>query len=292
MPKTTLRSGLKIHYQRVGQGPDLVMIHGLTGNLAVWHLKIVPLLMDHFRILTYDLRGHGYSDVPTSGYTATDMAGDLENLLDALGIKRAQLVGHSFGADIALYCALRDPGRVLKVAAIEAALPALIHLRTRHDWIGWAYWAEVLEQSGVTVPPEHRCDLDYMIRLSLNLPKKWGPLRGLPRDPKAFLRVLDGTSLARDYEVIGDLTLENIPRIQTPVCLIYAEGSAFLGSHDYLQAHLPSARSILLPSTEWGHFGPLEQPEVVVGHLMDALAPHSATGNSRLAAASRARLGA
>ena len=45
------------------------MIHGLTGNLAVWHLKIIPMLWDHFRILTYDLRGHGYSDVPPTGYT-------------------------------------------------------------------------------------------------------------------------------------------------------------------------------------------------------------------------------
>jgi pimeloyl-ACP methyl ester carboxylesterase len=292
MPKATLRSGLKIHYLRVGQGPDLVMIHGLTGNLAVWHFKIVPLLVDHFRILTYDLRGHGYSDVPAAGYTTGDMAGDLDGLMDSLRIERAHLVGHSFGADIALHYALRNPGRVLAVAAIEAALPALIHLRTREDWVGWAYWAEVLERSGATVPPEHRCDLDYLIRLSLNLPKKWGPLRGLPRDPKSFLRVLDSTSLTRDYEVVGDLTLENIPRIQTPVHLICAEGSAFLGSHDYLHAHLPNAHSILLPRTEWGHFGPLEQPEVVAGHLVKVLARPSAAGNGRAGAADRAKLGA
>jgi pimeloyl-ACP methyl ester carboxylesterase len=292
MPKITLKSGLKIHYQRVGRGPDLVMMHGLTGNLAVWHFKIVPLLTEHFRVLTYDLRGHGYSDVTPTGYTGTEMAADLEGLLDALSIDRAHLVGHSFGADIALYFALRHPHRVPAVAAIEAALPALIHLRNRNDWVGWAYWADVLEQSGATVPPEHRCDLDYMIRLSLNLPKKWGPLRGLPRDPKAFLRVLDCTSLARDYEVVGDLTLENIPRIQTPVYLIYAKGSAFLGSHDYLSAHLPNAHSILLPSSEWGHFGPLEQPEVVVGHLLEALVAAKGKGNGQLAASEAARLGA
>src|SRR5690242_4318678 len=158
MPKATLPSGLKIHYQRVGQGPDLVTIHGLTGNLAVWHLKIVPLLWDHFRILTYDLRGHGYSDMPTTGYTATDMASDLEGLLDDLGIERADLVGHSFGADTALYFALGYPRRTGRVVAIEAALPALIGLRQREDWVGWSYWADVLEQSGQSVQPERRCD--------------------------------------------------------------------------------------------------------------------------------------
>src|SRR5437764_2511308 len=111
MPKVTLRSGLRLHYQQVGSGPDLVMIHGLTGNLAVWHLKIAPLLWDHFRITTYDLRGHGYSDMPPSGYSAADMARDLEELLEALAIDDASFVGHSYGADISLYHALLHPER-------------------------------------------------------------------------------------------------------------------------------------------------------------------------------------
>src|SRR5579871_4134311 len=102
MPKALLKSNTTLHYQRTGHGEDLVMIHGLTGNLAVWHLKIVPMLFDDYRVLTYDLRGHGYSEVPATGYSADDMAGDLTDLLDALDIERAHLVGHSFGADIAL----------------------------------------------------------------------------------------------------------------------------------------------------------------------------------------------
>ncbi|HQZ88505.1 MAG TPA: alpha/beta fold hydrolase, partial [Thermomicrobiales bacterium] len=112
MPKIVVRSGLKFHYQQVGNGPDVVMIHGLTGNLAVWHLKIIPLLWDHYRITTYDLRGHGYSEVSASGYTADDMAIDLRDLLDALQIERPALVGHSYGADISLYFALLFPERV------------------------------------------------------------------------------------------------------------------------------------------------------------------------------------
>src|SRR5438309_10541706 len=98
MPKVLIESGLTIHYQQVGQGPNLVMIHGLSGNLAVWHLKMVPLLRDHFRVLTYDMRGHGYSDIPPTGYSTSDMAEDLELLLDELGIESCYLVGHSYGA--------------------------------------------------------------------------------------------------------------------------------------------------------------------------------------------------
>src|SRR4051794_12824829 len=99
MPKVQLKNGLKLHFQRMGNGPDLVMIHGLTGNLAVWHLHIAPVLAERFNVLTYDLRGHGYSDKPRTGYSADDMAVDLLELLDSVGISRPTLVGHSFGAD-------------------------------------------------------------------------------------------------------------------------------------------------------------------------------------------------
>jgi pimeloyl-ACP methyl ester carboxylesterase len=273
MPKVLLKSGLKLHYQRTGKGPDVVMIHGLTGNLAVWHLKIIPMLMDRFRVLTYDLRGHGYSDMPPTGYSATDMADDLKELLDVLEIEEVDLVGHSFGADIALYFSLLYPERVRKVVAIEAAIPAMIHERAREDWEGWDYWTDVLERSGQTVPPERRYDADYLLRMSLQVPKKWGPLNGLPRDPTPFLRLLETTTMPRDYEQVGALSLDNIPRIRVPVVLVYGERSAFLGAYNYLRDNLPNATTIMLPRTEWGHFGPLEQPEVIVSHLVDSLVP-------------------
>ncbi|MDE3077522.1 MAG: alpha/beta hydrolase [Chloroflexota bacterium] len=274
--KALLPNGVTIHYERVGSGPDVVMIHGLTGNLAVWHLRIIPHLWDDFQLLTYDLRGHGYSSMPPTGYTAGDMASDLEQLLDALDIRQASLVGHSFGADIALYLAYRSPRRVRQVIAVEAALPALVRIRQREDWEGWNYWNEFLRRSGQEVPPQHRCDLDYLLRLSLQVPKKWGPLNGLPRNPKPFLRLLDTTTVVRDYEDVGELTLDNIPNIQTPVVLVYDAGSAFLTTHNYLAERLPSAQSVLLPKSQWGHFGPLEQPELLAEHLKAALLDRTA----------------
>ena len=281
MPKVRLDSGVTLHYQRVGRGPDLVMIHGLTGNLAVWHLKIIPMLMDRFRTLSYDLRGHGYSDMPSSGYSADDMAHDLEGLLDKLGIESASFVGHSFGADIALYFALLYPERVRKVIAIEAAIPAMIHERALEDWEGWAYWNEVLERSGHPVPPEHRSDAVYLLRQSLQVPKKWGPLRGLPRNPEPFLRLLEQTSMPQDYQQVGALTLDSVARIRPPVVLVYGEHSAFQRTYQYLRDHLPDSQSVVLPRTDWGHFGPLEQPEVVARHLLDHLTPESPAGGGR-----------
>jgi len=280
MPKAVLSSGLRLHYQQIGEGPDLVMIHGLTGNLAVWHLQIVPIIARRFRTLTYDLRGHGYSDMTPSGYSADDMAQDLLELLDVLEIERPALVGHSYGADIGLYFAYHFPERLSELIAIEAAMPAMIHLRSREEWEGWDYWCDVLALSGHAVPPERRADVDYLLRASLDMPKKWGPLNGLPRNPKPFLRLLDETTIARDYERVGAVTLDRIPAITTPVLLMYADRSAFIGTHDYLYEHLPNARSVILPRTDWGHFGPLEQPELVAEHIVAALTDRELTAEA------------
>ena len=271
MPKATLASGLRLHYQQVGDGPDLVMIHGLTGNLAVWHLRIVPELAERYRVLTYDLRGHGHSDAPAAGYSADDMAADLLGLLDALEIERPVVVGHSYGADIALYHALLHPDRVREVIAIEAALPALEHTRSHDGWVGWSYWARALQDAGHEVPAERRSDLRYMIRATIDLPKQWGPLKGLPRNPKPLLRLLEDTTLPEDYRRVGSLTQERVGEVGVPVVLMYTEQSAFIDTYEFLIERLPDAHGVLMPRTEWGHFGPLEQPETVAEHILERL---------------------
>jgi pimeloyl-ACP methyl ester carboxylesterase len=273
MPKALLKSGINIHYQQVGEGPNLVLIHGLTGNLAVWHLRIVSMLRRQYRVLTYDLRGHGYSDVPPTGYTTDDMANDLRELLEALDVQRPILVGHSYGADTALTLALQHPEMVDRVVAVEAGLSALIMLRKREDWEGWRYWSDALERFGIPVPSERRADADYMLRLSLQVPKLYGPATGRPRKPEPLLRLLDTTTMIKDYEVVGSLTLDNLPRIKTPVLLIYGDGSAFLGSYEYLKERLPNVTPIMLPPSAWGHFGPIEQPDILMQHIKAWLHP-------------------
>lgn len=261
-------NGLNFHYWRVGEGPDVVMLHGLTGNLAVWHLKMVPMLRKEFRLTTYDLRGHGRSDMPTIGYTTADMAADLEGLLDALDMERVHLVGHSLGADISLHFSLLHPHRVGKIIAIEAALPVLVYLRKREDWEGWAYWAKMLEEfAGIKVPREKWTDVDYMLRQSLEVPIVYGPARGLPRKKEPVLRLLDTTTLVKDYEVVGDLTLENLATIPHPKLLIYDSGSSYLGTYHILRDLLTDCTPILLPPSEHRHFSPLEEPELLVEHI-------------------------
>ena len=277
MPKINVK-GIDFHYIAAGSGPDMVMVHGFLGNLAVWHLQILPRLRDHFRITTYDLRGHGRSDVTPSGYTAEDMAHDLHGLLDALGIERTMLVGHSFGADICLYFALLWPERVSGVVAIEPGLAALVEDRKDASWEGWSYWVKKLEEVGLTVPEDKRTDLDYLFTLSLETPKFYGPARSLPRKREPLVNLLKNTTLVKDYEVVGALTLERIVDIQTPVLLVYGEHSHFLGSFEFLRETLPNCRFCLLPDGE--HFGPLENPDALIEQINAFAAELSGEGTA------------
>jgi pimeloyl-ACP methyl ester carboxylesterase len=247
----------------VGHGPDLVLIHGLVGNLAMWHLKVVPLLQDRFRLLTYDLRGHGYSEVPPRGYTTDDMAHDLQELLDALDIARPSLLGHSFGADIALCFALLHPQRVARLVAVDPALPAYLRLHMGAEWPAWDHLAQALQELGITVPPDQRRDIAYLLRRMLEVPKLYGPTTGRPRRPQPILRLLE-TTLLHDYSVVGALDLPSVARITTPVLLLHGQNSDLLGPYDYLRTHLPQVCTLALPSSRLGHLGPLEQPESLV----------------------------
>jgi pimeloyl-ACP methyl ester carboxylesterase len=266
MPKIKA-NGIDLHYLAFGHGSDLVLIHGFLGNLAVWHLQIAPQLRKLYRVTTYDLRGHGYSEVTPTGYTACQMASDLEVLLDTLHINTATLVGHSYGADIAMYFALKHPQRVQKLVAIEPGLACLVSERKSKDWEGWAYWVSKLEGVGLTVPEDKRTDVDYLLETSLKTSKIFGPARGLPRNREPLLRLLKGTTLMSDYENVGELTRDAVRTIRTPTLLIYGDQSQFIGSYHFLKSALPNCTPVLLPGGE--HFGPLETPELLTQHIVD-----------------------
>jgi len=107
-----------LYYEVSGQGMPVVLLHGFSLDRRVWEGQ-VRILEPHFRVVRYDLRGHGRSAAITAPYTAH---GDLAAVLDALHIERAALVGHSAGAQIALDFALVYPERV---TALVLAAPGL-----------------------------------------------------------------------------------------------------------------------------------------------------------------------
>lgn len=115
--------GVNIHYlDTPGGSPPIVMLHGLSANAHCFAGLIAAGLSPTFRVVAPDLRGRGRTDKPATGYTMADHAGDVLALLDALGLDRVILVGHSFGGYVAIYIASHFPERVDKLVVIDAAI--------------------------------------------------------------------------------------------------------------------------------------------------------------------------
>jgi pimeloyl-ACP methyl ester carboxylesterase len=267
MPKANV-NGINIHYQTSGQGPDVVLIHGASANMAFWYMSSLPALIKEFRVTTYDLRGHGYSDVTPSGYTSADMAADLRTLLDHLEIERAHLVGHSFGGVVSLHTAVLHPERVASLVLADPEIPALSHLCNLKEWHYWEAWNAKLREFGIDVPEEKWNDLDYVLRQSLYIPMAYGIRKGKKRKSKRLLRLLDYTTAISEFRKFAGLTMDRIHQVKQPTLAIYGKLSPFLPVCRHLKENMPKCKSVIVPT---GHFHPGLEPEIFVEHVTDFL---------------------
>jgi pimeloyl-ACP methyl ester carboxylesterase len=130
--------GARLHYVHVpaagAELPPVVFIHGASGNLLDQMLPIRPLLEGRAEMLFVDRPGHGWSTRGTHNDTPSGQAATIAALMDRLGIERAVIVGHSFGAGVAATFALDHPGRTAGLVFVAGAT---------HPWPGgetaWYY---------------------------------------------------------------------------------------------------------------------------------------------------------
>jgi pimeloyl-ACP methyl ester carboxylesterase len=125
-------NGIATFYEDAGQGPGptgrptlgpVVLVHGHGADLRLWQLQTPALAQAGYRAIRYDVRGHGRSSTPPSGYTWQNYALDLRDLLDRLGVSKAHVAGLSMGGGIALQFALDFPERVSSLVLVDSALP-------------------------------------------------------------------------------------------------------------------------------------------------------------------------
>ncbi len=111
--------GHEVGYRIAGQGPALVLIHGLTGSSTTWR-EVMPTLARRFTVVAPDLLGHGQSAKPRGDYSLGAFASGVRDLLVALGLERATVVGHSLGGGIALQLAYQFPERCERLVLVSS----------------------------------------------------------------------------------------------------------------------------------------------------------------------------
>lgn len=115
-------NGIRLHYlDHGGDGPVLVMTHGLTANAHSFD-GLAKAVAPHLRLIAVDMRGRGLSDKPDTGYTMEDHAADILGLLDHLELDQAFIGGHSFGGLLTFHIAAHHPERVGRCVVMDAPI--------------------------------------------------------------------------------------------------------------------------------------------------------------------------
>jgi pimeloyl-ACP methyl ester carboxylesterase len=121
-------NGLRLHVVESGpeDGPPVILLHGFPELWSCWRRQVGPLADAGFRVLAPDQRGYGLSDKPgpVSAYALDTLADDVLGLIESTGHPRAALVGHDWGGVVAWWVATRNPGRVERLAILNAPHPA------------------------------------------------------------------------------------------------------------------------------------------------------------------------
>jgi len=215
--------GVRFHYlDWGGDGDPLLLLAGL-GCTAHVFAELAPHLRDRFRVLALTRRGHGLSDQVQSGHALADAAEDARRLLDALGIERAHVVGHSMGGGEVSALAARHPGRVAGVVYLDGA----------YDWADSPTRAGSQEAAS---PDQFASYEDYVGFVHSVLPDNiWGPaLDAMLRtsvDTRADGSVVDKLSEAAFAPFVQALNAFRHPYsdITAPALAMYAVGDQWQG---------------------------------------------------------------
>jgi 3-oxoadipate enol-lactonase len=263
---TAETNAIMTFYEDTGDGPVVVLVHGHSLDLRMWKYQVGPLVDLGYRVVRYDVRGHGRSMVPPSGYTWDNYALDLAELLDALGIESGHVVGLSMGGGVALKFALEYPERVLSLALVDSTLPGFTYSPEFSSSI--EEFRDAVRAEGAPSAIE---------RLWLEHPM----LDGLRKHPERFAEAAEmatGFQAAEYLEeaaepgfVQSDLA-SRLGEVQAPALVVVGEEDLpdFQLIAALLAENIPGARKVELHGL--GHVPPMEDPVAFNSILLEFLA--------------------
>ncbi|MFZ1870084.1 MAG: alpha/beta hydrolase [Steroidobacteraceae bacterium] len=261
-----LPDGITLGYVQLGdpRGVPVVLIHGYTDSDLDW-APLVPYLSPQLRLVLIDLRGHGVSSKPECCYTRLDFAYDVKLLLDALGIQRADIVGHSLGSMIAQTFAEYWPQRTARVVLISSTggpPPGSGPRKPEFDY------AAAIRRLKEPIDPDSAfmkewwaspkpVDPEYLRRQRVNA-------AAIPLE--VWLAVLDQGLVDSDLQ-------RTLPRLRAPTLLIWGGADPIMepAVRWTLRRALPRAKVVIFPGL--GHNPFWEEPRACAAVINKFLAP-------------------
>jgi pimeloyl-ACP methyl ester carboxylesterase len=297
MPKAELTRGT-INYTKLGVWVPgcvpIVLVHGLAASSAFW-LRVSEEISAAQSVLLYDLRGHGRSEMSTDHYSPAEMADDLIELMDFLGISVATFAGHSFGGLLVLHAALRWSGKVEGLVLADARLNYFQPQMRPASWPNWEQRKQTFHELGMIIEddePEggYRL-LTEVARLQLrgesvreHAPRWVAELCGQAQSQftaKRWLQLIETTPALAQFSAGYQLTPAALRKIPARILAIYGQNSPTMPSAEALQRERPDIDLRIVPNT--GHFFPLTKPEAFTAPVLEFLRVAETSGVTNLA---------
>jgi pimeloyl-ACP methyl ester carboxylesterase len=263
--------GIRLFYTDEGSGEPIVLVHGF-GAQGDWNWRrtgLVRKLRQHYRVITFDLRGHGLSDKPHAPEAyGIEMVEDVRRVMDACGIERAHIAGYSLGGGIVLKFLTRYPERV-KSALVCAS-----------GWVVPDAEGNFHEPYSAPPPPEAAAvplydDAGNLVVTPQARPSKEVPLdasqqqnetRGVRKTIKRLLNRIEDHLVDRDAKRACrkswpalNITEEEVRSIQTPVACLIGSQDGLLRYAQALRGRIPNLTYIEIPNAN--HFTTAFRPE-------------------------------
>jgi pimeloyl-ACP methyl ester carboxylesterase len=280
---------LRMHYVEVGAGPLVVLLHGFPESWWSWRYQLQALADAGFRVVAPDLRGYGETD-KRGPFDLDTLAGDVCHLIEALGERRAQIVGHDWGGALAWHLASHRPEFCARLAVLNCPHPLAMRkaLLARPSWAqlkrSWYFfffqlpwlpeWLLTRGDAGNLVRVIKASSVDR----SHFSPEELRPLRDAIQRPGAATAMVNWYRDAVRLNFARPLTQPVYPLITRETLLIWGMEDPALGFHELVpgtEAYAPKLRVEQVKGC--GHFVQSERPADVNRLLLGFLRASPAT---------------
>jgi pimeloyl-ACP methyl ester carboxylesterase len=270
--------GRLVHAVTRGRGPDLVLIHGASGNVRDMTFGFMDRLTDRYRVTAFDRPGHGYSDrlrddlggaFVTAGESPMDQAALLRAAAGKLGIERPIVLGHSYGGAVALAWALSDPEETAAVVDVSGvAMPWPGDLSWQYRSNGSALGGALLPPVVAAFPPRWIVDAALVAIFAPNpVPQGYEEHFGVP----LTLRAQSLRANARQVNTLRPHVVDmsrHYGSLDLPIEIVHGDADTIvpLSVHSVPLSRLaPGARLVVLPGV--GHMPHHSAPEAVMAAI-------------------------